>query len=116
LGASVWTRPARAAALVPRVKAGMVCVNDALTNGLVAGLPFGGVGESGYGSVYGDNGLLEMTRPRAILVDRLGTKREFAHYPTRRFGDARLLGMIRLLHGHGPARRLRGLLQLLRGR
>lgn len=116
LGASVWTRPPRAAALVPRVKAGMVCVNDALTNGLVAGLPFGGVGESGYGSVYGDNGLLEMTRPRAILVDRLGAKREFAHYPTRRFGDARLVGLIRLLHGRGPARRLQGLLELIRGR
>lgn len=116
LGASIWTRPSRAAALLPRVRAGMTCVNDAVVNGLVAGLPFGGVGESGYGSVYGDNGLREMTRPRAVLVDRLGVEREFAHYPMRRFGDARLLGLIRLIHGPGLARRFQGLIRLIRGR
>ncbi|HEX7117919.1 MAG TPA: aldehyde dehydrogenase family protein [Longimicrobiales bacterium] len=115
LGASLWTRADRAAALVPRIRAGMTCVNDAAANGLVAGLPFGGVGDSGYGSAYGDHGLLEMTRPHAVLVDRLGVKREFLHYPTRRFGEARLLGLIRLLHGPGARRRLSGLLRLVRG-
>ncbi|HEX6940430.1 MAG TPA: aldehyde dehydrogenase family protein [Longimicrobiales bacterium] len=115
LGASIWTRPDRAAALAPRIRVGMICLNDAAVNGLVAGLPFGGVGDSGYGTVYGDHGLYEMTRPRAVLVDRLGLDREFSHYRTRRFGEARVLGLIRLLHGPGWGRRLNGLLRLFRG-
>lgn len=116
LGASVWGRRERVEALVPRLRAGMVCVNDAVTNALVASLPFGGVGESGYGRVYGDEGLREMSRARAVLVDRAGLKREFAHYPLRRFGAARVLGLVRMLHGRGLGLRVRGLVQLLTGR
>ena len=116
LGASVWGRRAEAERVAGRVNAGMVCINDALVNGAVAALPFGGAGESGYGRVYGDDGLREMTRPRALLVDRGGLKWEPGLFPLRRFGQARAVGLIRTLHGRGLIDRARGLASLLRTR
>jgi acyl-CoA reductase-like NAD-dependent aldehyde dehydrogenase len=116
LGASIWGPRAHAEALVPRIRAGMTCVNDALTNGLVPGLSFGGVGESGQGTLYGDEGLREMSRPRAVLVDRAGVKRELAFFPVSRFGIQRLLALIQMLHLRGARARARALLRLIRGK
>ncbi len=115
LGASVWGSDADAQRLAASVRAGMVCVNDALVNGAVAALPFGGAGESGYGRVYGDDGLRELSRPRALLVDRAGLRWEPGLFPLRRFGQARALGLIRALHGRGLVDRVRGLIELVRG-
>ncbi|MFW6206147.1 MAG: aldehyde dehydrogenase family protein, partial [Gemmatimonadota bacterium] len=65
LAASIWTRRRRGERLVRRLRAGMVSVNDVLYHGAVAGLPFGGMGDSGYGRVHGEEGLREVTRTRA---------------------------------------------------
>ena len=43
-------------AVVSSTSSGGVCVNDALTHLLVSSLPFGGVGESGYGAYHGRAG------------------------------------------------------------
>lgn len=112
LGASVWGGE-RARELAGRLRAGMVCVNEALVNGAVAGLPFGGASESGYGRVYGDEGLRELTRARSLLVDRGGLSWEPGRYPLRRFGRERALALVRLLHGAGVGQRLRALATLL---
>ena len=116
LGASVWGRADEAQRIAASVRAGMVCINDACVNGTVASLPFGGAGESGHGRVYGDEGLREVTRPRALLVDRAGLGWEPGLFPFRRFGQARALGLIRALHGRGLVDRARGLLGVLRNR
>lgn len=116
LGASVWGREADARRIAASLRAGMVCINDALMNGVVASLPFGGAGESGYGRVYGDDGLRELSRPRAWLSDRAGLEWEPGFFPLRRFGRTRALGLIRMLHGRGLVARVRGLLSIVRNR
>ncbi|HUF14035.1 MAG TPA: aldehyde dehydrogenase family protein [Longimicrobiales bacterium] len=116
LGASVWGPEGDARRLAGRLRAGMVCINDALVNGTIASLPFGGAGESGYGRVYGDEGLRELSRPRALLADRAGLGWEPGLFPLRRFGLPRALGLVRALHGRGVVQRVRGLLSLLRGK
>ncbi len=45
---------------------GGVCVNDALTHLLVSSLPFGGVGESGYGSYHGRWGIETFSHHKAV--------------------------------------------------
>lgn len=45
---------------------GGVCVNDALTHLLVSSLPFGGVGESGYGSYHGQYGVDAFSHHKAV--------------------------------------------------
>ncbi len=114
LGGSIWGRRAEAERLAPRLRAGMVSINDTLMNGVMAGLPFGGLKDSGYGRVYGDEALREMSWPRGITVDRAGM-REFAYYPLNRFGTNRVRGMVQLLSGHGVRTKLAGLIRLIRG-
>ncbi|HUG41772.1 MAG TPA: aldehyde dehydrogenase family protein [Longimicrobiales bacterium] len=117
LAASIWTRRRRGERLVRRLRAGMVSVNDVLHHGAVAGLPFGGRGDSGYGRVHGEEGLREMTQTRSILVDRAGARREpVGGFPFRRFGTRRAAALVRFLHGTGPRDRVRGLLGILRNR
>lgn len=117
LAASIWTRRRRGERLVRRLRAGMVSVNDVLYHGAMAGLPFGGMGHSGYGRVHGEEGLREVTRSRAILVDRAGLRREpVGGFPFRRFGVKRARALIRLLHGGGLLDRLRALKDLIRPR
>ena len=42
----------------------MTSVNSIITFAMVPGLPFGGVGESGFGRIHGPDGLREFTRER----------------------------------------------------
>jgi succinate-semialdehyde dehydrogenase/glutarate-semialdehyde dehydrogenase len=93
----------------------MVSINDTLMTGMIAGLPFGGLKDSGYGRVYGDDALREMSWPRALTVDRAGM-REFAYYPLDRFGTARARGLVQLLSGSGVRSRIGGVLRLVRGK
>ena len=77
-----------------RLHAGAVCVNDALVHFGIPSLPFGGVGESGYGRSGGAAGLEEMTRIRSILVDRLGLEREPWWFPYSRTTERILKGAL----------------------
>ncbi|WP_160098224.1 aldehyde dehydrogenase family protein, partial [Rhodococcus sp. T7] len=71
LGASVFTRNrARGRALARRLRSGAVSVNSVFSYGAVPALPFGGIGESGFGRVHGADGLREFSRPHAVTVER----------------------------------------------
>jgi acyl-CoA reductase-like NAD-dependent aldehyde dehydrogenase len=115
LGGSIWGPRARAEGMARSLRAGMVSINDTLMNGVIAGLPFGGLQESGYGRVYGDEALREMSWPRGVTVDRAGM-REFAYYPLQRFGTNRVRGLVQLLSGYGVRNKMSGLMRLIRGR
>lgn len=54
-----------------RVEAGSVLVNDVLTNGGLPETPFGGIKQSGFGRVMGDESLREMCDVRHVNVDRV---------------------------------------------
>lgn len=117
LSASVWTQDrSRGISLALRLRAGAVCVNDALVNFGVPSLPFGGVGESGFGRSNGEEGLKEMTRTRSVLVDRLGLEREPWWFPYSRSTERMLKGalLFRLKGGVGGV--LAGLTHMLRGK
>jgi acyl-CoA reductase-like NAD-dependent aldehyde dehydrogenase len=104
LSASVWTRDrGLGLSVAQRLRAGAVCINDVLTYYGVAGLPFGGVGESGYGRSKGLEGLEELTRSRSLVVDRLGLKRELWWFPYSRASE-RLLRMALLFRWKGGIR------------
>ena len=67
LGATVFGPPAAAREFAAKVDAGCVVVNDFLIPTADPRVSFGGCGESGYGVTRGPLGLLEMTRPKAVL-------------------------------------------------
>jgi aldehyde dehydrogenase (NAD+) len=82
LFASVWTEDRdRGEAVAEQLHAGGVSVNDTLSHYSVPGLPFGGVGESGFGRRRGIAGLEEMSRTRSVLVHRTGLSKELWWFP-----------------------------------
>ncbi|GIE93813.1 aldehyde dehydrogenase [Paractinoplanes rishiriensis] len=69
LGGAVFGKK-NAIRIARRLRAGMVAVNSTLTFVGMGNLPFGGVGDSGFGRIHGEDGLREFARPKAITVRR----------------------------------------------
>jgi acyl-CoA reductase-like NAD-dependent aldehyde dehydrogenase len=69
LGSAVFSRR-RGMELARRMRSGMTSVNSAVAFATVPALPFGGVGESGFGRIHGADGLREFSRPKAITRQR----------------------------------------------
>ena len=82
-----------------RLRAGMTSVNDIIAFAAVPSLPFGGVGESGFGRIHGPDGLKEFTRAHAITRKRFGLPQQLTSF-TRPEGLTDLLSkVVRLVHG-----------------
>jgi aldehyde dehydrogenase (NAD+) len=72
LGGSVYSKSKdRAMDLARRMRSGMTSINSVLTFASVPSLPFGGVGNSGFGRIHGEDGLKEFTRAKAITRQRV---------------------------------------------
>lgn len=69
LSASVWTTdPERGWAMAGRIRSGLALVNAHNRAGFSFDLPFGGIGQSGFGREYGDEGLLEYTAIQSMHI------------------------------------------------
>ena len=65
LGGSIFSR-GRGEELARKMRCGMVSVNAVLAFAAIPGLPFGGVGDSGFGRIHGEDGLREFTSPQSV--------------------------------------------------
>ncbi|XVU29279.1 aldehyde dehydrogenase family protein [Actinoplanes sp. CA-054009] len=71
LAASVFSRDQRkAVAVARRLRTGAVSINSVLGFAAVPALPFGGVGDSGFGRVHGADGLREFSRAQSMTRQR----------------------------------------------
>jgi acyl-CoA reductase-like NAD-dependent aldehyde dehydrogenase len=71
LGASVFTASKAAAErAADRLRVGVVTVNSVLGFAAVGALPFGGVGDSGFGRIHGADGLREFSRVKSVTKQR----------------------------------------------
>jgi hypothetical protein len=78
----VWTSNIRLAEkLAHRLRAGVVTINNHSFTGAIASVPWGGVGESGWGFTGSPLALDHLTRPRLVVVDRNRAPREAWWYP-----------------------------------
>jgi len=71
LGASVFAGP-DGEAIAARLRTGMAAVGCVWAPVLISSLPFGGVSDSGFGRIHGDDGLREFARPKATAIKRRG--------------------------------------------
>jgi succinate-semialdehyde dehydrogenase / glutarate-semialdehyde dehydrogenase len=69
LGASVFAKR-RGVEIARKLRTGMAAVNGVISFAGVAALPFGGVGDSGFGRIHGEDGLREFARPKSIARKR----------------------------------------------
>ncbi len=56
-----------------RLRVGMVSINSWGSNAGVPGLPWGGVGDSGFGRIHGDDGLREFARSKGVVRERFAS-------------------------------------------
>ena len=103
LGGAVFTKSRRRGIeLARRMRSGMTSVNSIITFAMVPGLPFGGVGESGFGRIHGPDGLREFTRAKAVTSQRFALPVNLTSFgrPARATDvAAKLIGLV-----HGRSR------------
>ncbi|WP_394821386.1 aldehyde dehydrogenase family protein [Pendulispora albinea] len=98
LGGAVFSRR-RGLELARRMRSGMTSVNAALTFAGVPSLPYGGVGESGFGRIHGPEGLREWARPKAITQQRFSSPLRATTFRRRSSDERWLAHLARLLYG-----------------
>jgi acyl-CoA reductase-like NAD-dependent aldehyde dehydrogenase len=98
LGAAVFSRR-RGAEIAGRLRCGMVAINSVVSYAAVPSLPFGGVGDSGFGRIHGADGLREFSRSKAITHRRFRPVVEFLTFDRPAWAVRLLLRIVRVLYG-----------------
>ncbi|MFI5779468.1 aldehyde dehydrogenase family protein [Nocardia sp. NPDC051570] len=98
LAAVVYSK-ARGRELAERLHAGMVSVNGVFTIPQIPSLPFGGVGDSGFGRIHGPDGLREFTYAHAVARQRFAPLMAVTTFDRTAKTDALLAKTMTLLHG-----------------
>ncbi len=110
LGATVFSR-AHGAQLARRIRAGMVSVNSVISFAAIPSLPWGGVGQSGFGRIHGPDGLREFTAAKAIARQRFTAPLRLTTFARSARADKAIVTLTTLRHGRAnnlPRRGRRG--------
>jgi delta 1-pyrroline-5-carboxylate dehydrogenase len=86
-------------AIAARLRAGVTTINDVLVNMAIPSLPFGGVGDSGFGRVHGDEGLREMSRVKGTAEERIRLPFSLTSFSVPKNAYATMRGMVKTLFG-----------------
>jgi acyl-CoA reductase-like NAD-dependent aldehyde dehydrogenase len=98
LGGAVFSR-GRGLELARRLRSGMTSVNSAISFAGMPTLPFGGVGDSGFGRIHGADGLREFARPKAITKRRMRSLLPALSFDRTPKQVSMIGRVVRLLHG-----------------
>jgi len=109
LGSTVFSAK-RGAELARRLRSGMTAVNSVISFAGVPGLPFGGVGDSGFGRIHGPDGLREFTYAKAVTRQRFKPVLNLTTFDRTAEQDTLFATLLTALHGRAtqlPRRPLR---------
>ncbi len=105
LAGAVFTRSAkRGLDLARRMRSGMTSVNAVTSFASVPSLPFGGIGDSGFGRIHGEDGLKEFTRAKAITRQRFALPVPLTSFARPEKVADQLAGVVKLAYGRGRRR------------
>lgn len=100
LASTVFSK-SRGMELASRIRSGMTAVNGVITFAGVPALPFGGVGDSGFGRIHGADGLKEFTYAKAIARQRFKPLLALTSFSRTEKAESQLAQLITMLHGRG---------------
>jgi acyl-CoA reductase-like NAD-dependent aldehyde dehydrogenase len=111
LGSTVFSK-ARGPELARRIRSGMTAINSVISFAGIPALPFGGVGDSGFGRIHGADGLKEFTYAKAVARQRMKPPMLLTSFTRTAKHDAAFAQVISVLHGRATqlprlARRVR---------
>jgi acyl-CoA reductase-like NAD-dependent aldehyde dehydrogenase len=112
LAATVFGDESSARDFARRINAGVVVVNDMIVPTADPRVPFGGRGASGYGTTRGAPGLLEMTTPKAVVVQRGRRLRHLEPMPPN--AEEFFLAYLAAMHTEAVPARIRGWHRLIK--
>jgi acyl-CoA reductase-like NAD-dependent aldehyde dehydrogenase len=98
LGSSVYSAR-RGPAIAARLRAGGTTINSVLTFVGMSSIPFGGVGESGFGRFHGEEGLREFSYVKSTARKQFGSARTFPVLPAPRTSSMWSARRLRLRYG-----------------
>ncbi|MGA8256723.1 MAG: aldehyde dehydrogenase family protein [Nocardioides sp.] len=100
LGSTVFAKK-NGMEIAGRIRSGMTAVNGVITFAGIPSLPFGGVGDSGFGRIHGPDGLREFTYAKAISRQRFKPMLALTTFGRTEKADQQLVGMLTMMHGRG---------------
>ncbi|WP_209714480.1 aldehyde dehydrogenase family protein [Marmoricola sp. OAE513] len=100
LGSSVFSKR-NGMQIAEKLRVGMTAINGVITFAGVPSLPFGGVGDSGFGRIHGPDGLKEFTYAHAITRQRMKPLIALTTFQRTEKAEEQLGKMIAMLHGRG---------------
>jgi acyl-CoA reductase-like NAD-dependent aldehyde dehydrogenase len=98
LGSTVFSK-ARGAELASRLRSGMTSVNSVIGFAGIPALPFGGIGESGFGRIHGPDGLREFTYAKSVARQRMKAPVTLTSFARTRRDETTFATLITALHG-----------------
>ncbi|MBS43380.1 MAG: aldehyde dehydrogenase [Nocardioides sp.] len=100
LGSTVFSR-SRGLEIAEQIRSGMTSINAVIAFAAVPALPFGGVGDSGFGRIHGPDGLREFTYAKAITRQRFKPALPLTSFDRPDDTDTKLAQIMTMLHGRG---------------
>jgi acyl-CoA reductase-like NAD-dependent aldehyde dehydrogenase len=113
LGSSVFAGKA-ARKIADQLRAGMTAINSVMAFAGIPTLPFGGIGESGFGRIHGDEGIREFTRIKSTAEQMMSIPLNMMTFRQPKDMPKRLRGMIKQLYGTGVVSKAGDFLRKLR--
>jgi acyl-CoA reductase-like NAD-dependent aldehyde dehydrogenase len=98
LGSAVFSQK-RGPELARRLRSGMTAINSVISFAAVPGLPFGGVGDSGFGRIHGPDGLKEFTYAKAVTRVRFKPVLNLTTFDRTPEQDTLVASVLTALHG-----------------
>jgi aldehyde dehydrogenase (NAD+) len=100
LGSTVFSK-AHGMEIAERLRVGMTAINGLLTFAFVPSLPFGGIGDSGFGRIHGPDGLKEFCYAHAITRQRMKPLLALTTFARTEKDEQRMGKLTTMLHGRG---------------
>lgn len=107
LGSTVFSKR-RGVELARKLRAGMTAVNSVISFAAIPALPFGGIGDSGFGRIHGADGLREFTYAKAVARQRFKPMIALTSFARDEKAETTFATLITVLHGRAgqlPKRR-----------
>jgi len=113
LGSSVFAGKA-AARIAALLRAGMTSINSVMGFAGIPSLPFGGIGDSGFGRIHGDEGIREFTRIKSTAEQVMSIPLNMMSFRQPADAPKRLRGLIKQIYGDGVVAKAADLWRKLR--
>lgn len=99
--AAVVFAKGQAQQIASKLRAGMVSVNAVFATAELPSAPFGGVGDSGFGRVHGEDGLREFANPRVVVSKRFPALFALTTFDRTKRTEDILRTVVKVVYGRG---------------